>query len=100
MIAITEFHVAQFGLTLPAACVEIKEVNTSKDQSYYEDTVEGEPVMKNTIVRFKVWTSESAFLEGKSPITEGERKIKFTPANQDSIHNIALDLAFPESTIK
>lgn len=100
MIAITSYEVTELGLTLPAACIEVKEVNSAKE-SYYQSTGQsGDPIMKNTIVRYRVWVSESAYNGGKKHVAEGQREINFSASNQDTVNNIALNLAFPESTIQ
>lgn len=103
MIAITEYTVEQFGITLPNACIEIREVNTAQDNYYHTTDENGNGVMRNTIVRYKVWADHAAYLAGasgeKQPITEGVKYVDFTPANKDAVDNIALNIAFPESTI-
>ena len=99
MIAITSISIPHFGLELPEACVEVKDLNTAKEK-YYQ-AVEGEtPVMKNTIVNCKVWTNEQAYLDGKQPITEIQRIVDLPESIQNENFNNALDAAFPEAIIK
>jgi hypothetical protein len=100
MIAITEYHVEEFGITLPAACIEITEVNSSKTQSFYQEVEGGKGVHRNSLIRYKIWVDEQAYQAGKKHLAIESKFIDLSAGDLTSIHNIALNLAFTESTIK
>ncbi len=107
MTTISEYNVEQMGIILPAACIEITEVNSNSQEIYHNynmtpgTTPASEPaVMKNTIVRFKVWADEQAYIDKKTPVTQGEKMIKLNTSQVKSIATMAMALAFPESTTK
>jgi|GEM_PF-7040825 hypothetical protein len=95
MTRIGLYEVKTMGMTLPDACIEIYEVNTNV-QNIYQDA---SGIMSNTIIRYKVWADEQAYLDKKSPVTEGQKIIKLESSQVETISNIALELAFPEPVI-
>lgn len=101
MVAITPYTIDSFGIELPAACIEVKEVNVQKDKIYYAGNDEtGAPIYRNTIVRFKVWANQAAYDSNKQPIAEGERFVDFAENEIMNTHNSALNIAFPEGIIQ
>jgi hypothetical protein len=93
MIAITEYHFKNYGFTLPAACIQVTEVQTSKEPRYYDGTTSA----KNTLVRIHVWASENAKTEGMQPIEMIEKYIDLSLEMTNDIHNTALLVLFPDA---
>ena len=97
MIAITEYHFSNFGLTLPEACVEVTEVQATKHQQYYDNETQNQ---KNTVVRIQVWVDESARTEGKQPLEQTEKFIDLDIELTNNLHKTALTVLLPDATIK
>lgn len=102
MKAITAYVVSRLGLSLTEACVEVSEVSINKSSVYSsgEESGQGVPIMGNAIVRYRVWVNEEAYNTGKQPVTEGQKIISFPENEIKTSMNIALSIAFPESTIE
>lgn len=97
MIVIKEYHFSNFGFTLPAACVEVSEVQSTKQQQYYDNDSQ---TSKNTLVRIKVWASETAKIDGLQPLEQIDRFIDLDSEMTNDIHNTALLALFPDATTK
>lgn len=93
MIAITEYEFKNYGFSLPAACIEVSEVQTSKDPRYYDGTTSN----KNTLVRINVWASENAKTDGMQPLEMSEKFIDIDQVMTNDIHNTALLALFPNA---
>lgn len=100
MIAIASYNAEDYGINLPEAVIEVRDVQTSKLNNYYQSTnPDGSPDLRNTIVRFRVWVDQAAFQAGKRPIVEGEKFVNLSPSQHNEIANMALAAAFPDSEI-
>lgn len=100
MIAITPYEATDYGISLPEAAIEVKEINTSTVNSYYQGTKEdGTPEYRNTIVRFRVWVDIDAYRLGKRPIVEGERFVNLAESQQKELSNVALSALFEQAEI-
>ena len=94
MIAITEYHFKNYGFTLPAACIEVSEVQSTKNQQYYDNESQSS---RNTLVRIRVWASENAKTEGMQALEMTDRFIDLDPVMTNDIHNTALLVLFPDA---
>lgn len=100
MIAIAAYDAQEYGISLPEAVIEVKDVNTSRLNNYYQATnPDGSTDFRNTIVRFRVWVDLAAFEAGKRPIVEGEKFVNFSENQHNEISNMALVSAFPDAQI-
>jgi hypothetical protein len=100
MKAIVSYNAEEYGISLPAAVVEVKDVNTSRSNHYYQSTLaDGTADFRNTIVRFRVWADLKAYEAGKRPLVEGEKFVNFNSDHHDAISGMAIGVAFPDAEI-
>lgn len=100
MIAITSYTFESFGLSLPAAVVEIEEITNRKESSFYVNDPEEGSVQKNTLARIRVYADQSAYDSGKSPIERTEKYLDLQEIEITNLHGDALTILFPEGTIQ
>lgn len=95
MIAITEYTFKNYGFTLPAACIEVSEVQSTKQKQYFDHDTQ---TQKNTLVRLKIWASETAKKDGMQPLEQIDKFIDLDSTMTNEIHNTALLVLFPDAT--
>lgn len=94
MYTVTPFTIEKFGLSLPAAVVEVEEVVSREDPNIFDQDDQNMPY-KNATVRCKVFTDLDSYNGGRQPLDSFTKVILFEQADRDVIHGAALNVLFP-----